>query len=66
MTNAELAKKYNEISSANIATLTDKELKYRLMMESAKIKFKLNDDDIKDAILNGTGTMSNRRWKGRS
>ena len=62
MSNIDLADEYERISSEKISNLNANELSYRLRMESLKNKFNIDDDQIRDAIIYGSG--QNKRWRG--
>lgn len=62
MSNIELADEFKRITSEDISNLNADELSYRLRMESLKSKFKIDDDEIRDAII--YGSSQNRRWRG--
>ena len=62
MDNEALVGEFDRIRDADISELSVDELTYRLRMESLKAQFKINDEEIRDALL--YGDSQNRRWKG--
>ena len=62
LSNLDLANAYDRINGADIEDLTAEELSYKVRMAALKSQLKISDDEIKDAIINGSN--QNRRWRG--